>query len=284
MNPAATGAPIVFSKFSGSGNDFIIIDNRTKMVDEKNLSRFIAGVCQRRMSIGADGLILVENHDHPEKVDFKWRYFNSDGSVAEMCGNGARCVARFAFLNGIAGVSMSFENQAGIVKAEMKQDRVKLLMPDPSRAHLDNILSLKAGPLKVSSINTGVPHVAVFVEDIDKVDVTGLGREIRFHPDFSPAGTNANFVHVISGNTIAVRTYERGVEDETLACGTGAIACALISAQKYGIASPISVKTRSGGELGIYFDQRDGQFHHIYLEGDARLVYTGEINDEAWQY
>jgi len=284
MNPAIPRTPIVFSKFSGSGNDFIIIDNRTKMMDEKNLSRFITGVCRRRMSIGADGLILVENHDHPEKVDFKWRYFNSDGSVAEMCGNGARCVARFSFLNGIAGASMSFENQAGIVKAEMKQDRVKLHMPDPSRAQLDHTLSLKAGPLKVSSINTGVPHVAVFVDDIDDVDVPGLGREIRFHPDFSPAGTNANFVHVISQNTIAVRTYERGVEDETLACGTGAIACALISAQKYGIASPINVKTRSGGELGIYFDQTNGQYHNIYLEGDARLVYTGTINDEAWQY
>ena len=277
-------SPIVFYKFSGSGNDFIIIDNRNRVVDEINLTHFISKLCRRRMSIGADGLILVENPDDPEGIDFKWRYFNADGSVAGMCGNGARCVAHFAFLKGIAGLSMTFKNEAGIVTAEIKGNRVKLHMPNPTHIQIDDVIPLITGPLTVSSVDTGVPHVVVFVDPGNDIDVVVKGREIRFHQKYAPAGTNVNFIHLSKDHTVVIRTYERGVEDETLACGTGAIASALITAIKYGIESPITLKTRSGENLEIYFEQKKGQFINIYLEGDARLVYRGEMGDDAWMY
>jgi diaminopimelate epimerase len=219
--------PIPFYKMSGAGNDFIIIDNRQHIVDDTNLTDFISSVCRRKMSAGADGLILIESS---EKCDFRWRFFNSDGSKAEMCGNGARCAARFAHLNAIAGTSLSFETEAGVIQAQISQDRVKVKMPAASDLKLAYPLSLSHGSLAISSINTGVPHVVVMVEQIDNIDVVALGKEIRFHQAFAPAGTNANFVYRSKPNEIIVRTYERGVEDETLACGTGAIASAIISA------------------------------------------------------
>jgi diaminopimelate epimerase len=270
---------IPFCKFSGSGNDFIIIDNRDRVIDENGLSDFIAGVCRRKMSVGANGLILVENS---KVVDFKWRFFNSDGSTAEMCGNGARCTARFAYLNDIAGPEMAFETEAGIVSAAVQEDRVKLKMTDPKDLETDYVLELKNGPVTLSGINTGVPHAVLRVVDIDKIDVSGLGREIRFHERFSPSGANVNFV---SGKTglLSVRTYERGVEDETLACGTGAVAAALITAFQTGRRSPIDVMTRSGCTLKVHFREKAGVFSDVHLEGDARLIFRGELEHEAWQ-
>jgi len=269
---------VKFFKFSGCGNDFIIIDNRDQAIDEKILPYFIANTCQRKMSVGADGLILVEDS---EAVDFRWRFFNSDGSHAEMCGNGARCVARFAFLNGIAGSEMAFETGAGIVSARVYKNRVKLKMPDPSDLKTGDFIELNDGPLSICSINTGVPHALVWVDEIDDVDVVQLGREIRFHKQFAPAGTNVNFICDRNGNLL-IRTYERGVEDETLACGTGAVAGALVLASKFEKQSPIDVMMRSGGCLTIHFSEKAGEFYDIYLEGDARLIYKGELGEEAW--
>ena len=271
---------IEFYKMSGSGNDFIIIDNRNNIVDENSLSNFIANVCRRKMAVGADGMILVENSDD---ADFKWRFFNSDGSVAEMCGNGARCVARFAYLNNIAGSNMSFETLAGLVKAEVIEERVKVKMTNPSELKADDAVELKNGLVSISSINTGVPHVVMVKDSIDDIDIVKIGREIRYHDKFSPAGTNVNFACRIKNNTIAVRTYERGVEDETLACGTGAVASAIIMANKMKIDSPLSVLTRSGGYLNIFFKERDGQYYDIYLEGDARIIYKAQLWEDAWK-
>ena len=271
---------IPFYKMSGAGNDFIIIDNRNRIVADTELSGFIASVCRRKMSVGADGLILIEASD---KCDFRWRFFNSDGSNAEMCGNGARCAARFAQVRGIAGTRLSFETEAGIVSAWIHEDRVKVKMPDPSELKLAYPLELSDRSLEISSINTGVPHVVVMVEKVADVDVVSLGREIRLHQTFAPAGTNANFAEHLKGNAIEIRTYERGVEDETLACGTGAIASAIISAAKYKMSSPIDVKTRSGTHLTIHFDAQNGQFSEIYMEGDARIIYIGELQPDAWQ-
>jgi len=265
---------------SGSGNDFIIIDNRNNIVDENGLSNFIAKVCRRKMSVGADGMILVENTD---SADFKWRYFNSDGSVAEMCGNGARCVARFAYLNDIAGSNMSFKTLAGLVKAEVIGENVKVKMTDPSELKTDDTIELKNGLVSISSINTGVPHVVIVKDSIDDVDIVNIGREIRYHDQFSPAGTNVNFVCHIKDNTIAIRTYERGVEDETLACGTGAAASAIVMAHKMKIDSPLSILTRSGGYLNIYFKEKEGQYYDIYLEGDARIIYKAKLWEDAWK-
>ncbi|MBW2450221.1 MAG: diaminopimelate epimerase [Deltaproteobacteria bacterium] len=271
---------IEFFKMSGSGNDFIIIDNRNRVVDENGLSNFIAKVCRRKMSVGADGMILIEN---THSADFKWRFFNSDGSVAEMCGNGARCVARFAYLNDIAGSNMSFETLAGIVKAEVIGERVKVKMTDPLDLKTDDTIELRNGLISISSINTGVPHVVMVKDGIDDVDIVEIGREIRYHSRFSPAGTNVNFVSRIKDNTITIRTYERGVEDETLACGTGAAASAIVMAHKMKMDSPISVLTRSGGYLNIFFTEKEGQYYDIYLEGDARIIYRAQLWEDAWK-
>lgn len=265
---------------SGSGNDFIIIDNRNNIVDENGLSNFIAKVCRRKMAVGADGMILVGDTD---SADFKWRFFNSDGSVAEMCGNGARCVARFAYLNDIAGSNMSFETLAGLVKAEVIGEHVKVKMTDPLELKTDYTIELKNGLVSISSINTGVPHVVVVKDSIDDVDIVKIGREIRYHDQFSPAGTNVNFVCHIKDNTIAIRTYERGVEDETLACGTGAAASAIVMANKMNLDSPLSILTRSGGYLNIFFKEKEGQYSDIYLEGDARIIYKAQLWEDAWK-
>ena len=272
--------PIPFYKMSGAGNDFIIIDNRDQKIKDHDLSGFITGVCRRKMSAGADGLILIESS---ETCDFRWRFFNSDGSKADMCGNGARCAARFAHVTGIAGTALSFETEAGVISAQVNNKRVKVQMPEPSELKLNLSLKLPNQSLEISSINTGVPHVVVFVAQVDDLDVLTLGREIRYHRNFAPAGTNANFVQYDEGNSIHIRTYERGVEDETLACGTGAIASAIISARRFNLISPVDVKTRSGEHLTIYFDARDNQFGNIFMEGDARIIYIGELQPEAWR-
>ena len=271
---------IPFSKMSGTGNDFIIIDNRQRLVEDDGLTEFIRNVCRRKMSVGADGLILIESSD---KADFRWRFFNSDGSLAEMCGNGARCAARFAYLNGIAGENLFFETEAGIINGEVKDGGAKVKIPDPVDFRLDYRVDLENGPLIVSSVNTGVPHVVVMRDSVAEVDVFGLGREIRYHKAFAPAGTNVNFICQQKPGQLAIRTYERGVEDETLACGTGSIASALVAACQTNWASPISLATRSGESLTIYFRESNHVFTDVYLEGDARLIYTAEFEEDAWR-
>lgn len=272
--------PIPFTKMSGTGNDFIIIDNRNGAVGDDGLTAFIRNVCRRKMSVGADGLILIESSN---SADFRWRFFNSDGSLAEMCGNGARCAARFAFLNGIAAENLSFETEAGTITGQVKGGGAKVKIPDPVDLRLEYTLELENGPLTVSSINTGVPHVVVMVDSVENVDVYGLGREIRYHKNFAPAGTNVNFICRQNSGQLAIRTYERGVENETLACGTGSIAGALVASRIADLTSPISLVTRSQELLTIYFREKVGTFTDVYLEGDARLIYTGELNEDAWK-
>jgi diaminopimelate epimerase len=272
---------INFFKMSGSGNDFILIDNRDRVLDQEITEAFIQKICRRKMSVGADGLILIENS---KTVDFKWRFFNSDGSLAEMCGNGARCAARFAFLNNIAGKDMAFETDAGVIYATVLQNSVKIRMPSPSAIEEKITLTVGGSPVEMCHINTGVPHVLIFVDDIDEVDMVCLGREIRFHERFSPAGTNVNAVCVKKDGAVAVRTYERGVEDETLACGTGVVAGALVVAHRTGQDAPIRIRTQSGGFLTVHFTRESGQFANVLLEGDARLIYQGQLHEEAWGY
>ncbi len=275
-----TKKSIPFYKMSGSGNDFIIIDNRQPKFDETDLLKLIVGVCRRKMSAGADGLILLED---AQGVDFKWRFYNSDGSRAEMCGNGARCVSRFAYLEGIAGKTLSFETDAGIISAAVNGKKVKIKMTDPADLGDEASLELANTTLACRSINTGVPHAVIEVENLQRMDVVGVGREVRNHPAFAPNGTNANFIQLENDGTLGIRTYERGVEDETLACGTGNVAAALISSLRHGLPSPIKLLTRSNEYLSIYFDKKGDVFSDVYLEGDARVIYTGELNPEAWQ-
>jgi diaminopimelate epimerase len=264
---------IEFSKLQGTGNDFVIIDNRQGAfwrfcgpVPEQKAVRLI---CSRRTGVGADGLILIENS---EVADFRWRFFNSDGSTAEMCGNGARCAARFAVEKGIAREKMKFETLAGTIEAEVSGRLVKVRLTPPSQLKLN----LSVSGITGHYINTGVPHFVVFVDMVDSVDVRSVGRKIRYDSLFKPAGTNVNFAEVRL-DRVFVRTYERGVEDETLACGTGSVASALIAAKVFGLSSPVEVEVRSGERLKVYFDS---EFKNVFLEGGTVYVYDGVLRRE----
>jgi diaminopimelate epimerase len=272
---------IAFSKMSGSGNDFIIIANLKQDLTVSDYPQLARQLCRRKLSVGADGLILLEPSN---QADFKWRFYNSDGSRAEMCGNGARCAARFAYLNKIAGKQLSFETDAGIIAAEIKGEQVKIRMTDPVELKIDQKIQLSKGVITASFIDTGVPHVVLEVDDPNLTDVAGLGREIRYHDAFSPAGTNVNFVSSSENKGFFIRTYERGVEDETLACGTGCVAAALVLAEKRELSSPVDLITFSGGLLRVYFSRNHDGFDRIYLEGDARLVNSGHLHEDAWNY
>ena len=271
---------IEFYKMSGSGNDFILIDNRDGSLAVGDVVEFVKRVCERKVSVGADGLFLIEKSD---RVDFRWRFYNADGSEAAMCGNGARCVARFAYLLGIAGARMSFETGAGIIDAEVRGDIVKVLLTKPQALVMDDEIRIGNQTLSVHSINTGVPHVVHFVRDPDGFDVFNIGRTIRRHEHYQPAGTNANFATVLDMHTLRVRTYERGVEDETLACGTGSVASALIAARKGLVESPVDVRVQGGETLRIHFTPTESGFEKVYLEGKAKVVYQGKLWDEAWK-
>jgi len=271
---------IPFMKMSGSGNDFILIDHREPFLKEDRLKEFIRKVCQRRISVGADGLILIERS---KKADFKWRYYNADGSEAEMCGNGGRCAARFAYLKGVTGPSLKFETLAGILSAQVDEKRVKLEMTKPFGLKLDETLLIGGKKQVFSSINTGVPHAVLFVEDLEGLDMVPIGKTIRFHSNFAPSGTNVNFIRLEKGSQLSIRTYERGVEDETLACGTGAVASALIAAFKGLVKSPVSIKTRGGEVLTVYFEIEAREVKRVFFEGDVHIIYEAEMWEEAYQ-
>lgn len=271
-------AKIEFYKMSGSGNDFILIDNCSKNIALPDAAEFARKVCRRGLSVGADGLIIIEPST---EADFAWRFYNADGSMPEMCGNGGRCAGRFAFLKKIAGPKMTFKTLAGIIQAEVKGTSVKVKMVPPRGLEFQIPLALESHRLLVDSINTGVPHVVAFVNDLDNFDVAGIGRQIRFHPRFQSAGTNANFVQVVDKSFLRIRTYERGVEGETLACGTGATAAALVAAHKGIVTSPVSVHTKGGETLIIYFEGTGPDFGNVYLEGHVRVVYQGTLWEEA---
>ena len=230
--------------------------------------------------MGADGLILIERS---QKADFKWRFYNSDGSEAEMCGNGGRCAARFAYLKGIAGPSLKFETLAGILSAQVNGKRVKLEMTKPFGLKLDETVSIDGKKQVFSSINTGVPHAVLFVENLEEVDIVPIGRAIRFHFNFAPNGTNVNFVRLGKESQLAIRTYERGVEDETLACGTGVVASALVAAFMGLVKSPVSVQTSGGEVLKVYFEIEDEEVIRVFFEGDVQIIYEAEMWEEAYQ-
>lgn len=272
---------IPFSKLSGAGNDFVVIDNRQNVVPD-NLSEFIVKVCAHRLSVGADGVLLVENSD---VADFKMRYYNSDGSEAETCGNGARCISRFAHSEGIVkSDKMTFDTKAGLYSAEIKEKTVKVGMSDAIGLRLGFPIKLSSGIHTASFVNTGVPHAVYFVDDLNNADVFNMGKETRYHDEFAPKGTNANFIKVRDKSNIDIRTYERGVEDETLACGTGSIASAIV-ASALGIAvPPITMHTKGGFLLTIYFKLESDGAKEVCLEGDARIIFKGYLLEDAWNY
>jgi len=262
-----------FTKMNGAGNDFILIDNRAWDVhlDRKK----IADLCDRHRGVGADGILLLENATN--RADFRMRYFNADGGEAEMCGNGARCFARFANKVAKPQTKISFETPAGVISAELVGDAVTLRMTEPTDLRLDIELTVENENKAVHFINSGVPHVVIPVPRIDDVDVRRRGSAIRYHKMFSPKGANVNFIEKRGQNKIAVRTYERGVEDETLACGTGIVAGALIFAATENAHGPISVIARGGDELQVGFEKIANQFRDVTLTGPAEFVFEGTI-------
>jgi diaminopimelate epimerase len=270
--------PIPFAKMSGTGNDFIVIDHRRPFLLGFDLAAFARSVCTRKFSVGADGLILIEE---AEGVDFRWQFFNADGSLAEMCGNGARCAARFAYEKKIAPARMRFLTLAGEIEAEMTGAEVKIRMTPPHGLELDRQVMLAAGPRTVHSLNTGVPHAVLFTDDNPAAPVVAHGREIRHHALFRPAGTNVNFVQVLGESGLHVRTYERGVEDETMACGTGAVAAAIIAARRGLVRPPVAVTTSGGEQLTIHFRLHGERAEEVFLQGPALIVYEGQLTAEA---
>src|SRR5947207_2666134 len=252
-----------FTKMNGAVNDFILIDNRAG--DIRLNRNQIARLCDRHRGIGADGILLLENSsDH---ADFRMRYFNADGGEAEMCGNGARCFARFANKVAAQKAEISFETPAGVISAELKGDLVTLRMTEPTDLRLNVDLPVVAENKTVHFINSGVPHVVIPVAKIDDADVRREGAAIRHHKMFSPNGTNVNFIEKRGPNKIAIRTYERGVEDETLACGTGIVASALIFAASENTNGTISVSARAGDECRVGFQRGSGRFRNLCCPG-----------------
>lgn len=266
---------IHFYKLTAAGNDFVLIDNRENIIPENNHSSLAAKLCDRRYSIGGDGLILLEKSD---KADFRMRYYNSDGSHASMCGNGGRSISKFAYELGVVKKNMKFETDAGLITAEIKSDTVvKLALYNPKDLKLDIQLKIEDIIFEVSCLNTGVPHAVIFVEDVEKIDVVKYGRLIRFHKEFSPNGTNVNFVQITDSNTIFVRTYERGVEDETLACGTGVTASSIISVIKKKVVSPVHIVTRGKDNLFVSCLVDNLNISDVYLEGPAIVSFIGTV-------
>jgi diaminopimelate epimerase len=263
-----------FTKMSGAGNDFVMIDNRAQSI-QLNAAQVLR-LCDRHMGIGADGLIVLKPCASG-KADWAWDFYNSDGGLAEMCGNGARCFGRYVQRLTGAKNGFTFETCAGIVAARFKGETVTVTLTAPRDLRLQQMVSLSIGPTVIHSLDTGVPHAVLFVPDADRAMVQQLGEEIRFHAHFAPRGTNVNFVQLLGGDSIRVRTYERGVEGETLACGTGVTAAALIAAELHHLQSPVTVQVRGGAWLEASFEKNGGQFSNVTLTGPADFVFEGRI-------
>lgn len=280
-----------FAKMSGSGNDFVMIDNRDGLLAAGALPEFTRRVCRRGIGLGADGVVTIEplDHDQPD-ADFRWRYINADGSDGEMCGNGAMCGARFAMDAGIAPQSCVFQTPSGLVHAEVAASgpMVRIAMPDAGPLDAPVELKVLDRTMTFHSVRVGVPHTVGVVDDADGfADATSFaawGKAIRQHPHFAPEGVNVNLIHPTDGNTLRMRTYERGVEAETLACGTGSVASAIVAMRELGMTPPLRVITSSGRPLQVDFrwDGETSSARDIYLAGEARFIATGHLDPEGW--
>ncbi len=261
-----------FTKICASNNDFILVDHRKPFITDA--AQLAVEMCRRRYSVGADGLILLENSD---KADFRMRYLNSDGGEVEMCGNGSRAISIFARKLGIIKKKGKFETPAGIIETDLiAETRVRIKLTEPHSFQDNLTVSLGGQERKAFFINTGVPHVVVEVDDIGKIPVKEWGSSIRYDEQFAPGGANANFIERVKGRYVKIRTYERGVEDETLACGTGSAAAAIIASRIYGIKPPVSMITEGGDELTIHFSEENEKISDVYLEGPVFVVFQGK--------
>ncbi|MFH0827284.1 MAG: diaminopimelate epimerase [Candidatus Omnitrophota bacterium] len=264
--------PIEFTKMVASGNDFVVCWLAHLPVGR--LKKLAQNICNRKYGIGADGLLIL---DKSNQAGIRMRLFNADGSEAEMCGNGARCAALWISFNfGVPSSEFNIQTKAGQITAQVKGEQVKIKLTEPKNTRWDMPLRLGPQTVHVHFIDTGVPHTVIFVEGLGRIDVANLGRQIRTHRIFSPRGTNVDFVEALSHDSIKVRTYERGVEDETLACGTGAAASALLYAARYAKQTHrIKVQTQGREALNVYFKRVGKKFKDVWLEGKARRVCKG---------
>ena len=275
-----------FTKMVASGNDFVVINKFDTSIlpdSKKELAIFARYACDRKFGIGADGVLVIEKS---KLADFKMRIFNADGSEAEMCGNGSRCAALYYAERVLRSkkdfLKLKIQALAGLLSSEVKSDIIKVKLTDPHSLKLDIPLDIDGKEFNVHFINTGVPHVVFFCDRLEELDIIPIARQIRYHKKFSPRGANVNFVTVIDSKNIRIRTYERGVEDETLACGTGSTASAIISAvlfKKTG-ENIVKVLPRSNEPLNIYFNNHDNKLiSDVWLEGGARFVFDGSLTE-----
>ncbi len=270
---------IEFVKMSGAGNDFIVIDNRSAMiVDGADLARKI---CDRHWGVGADGLLLLESSD---KVSYRMMYYNADGSIGGMCGNGGRCIAMFAFQKKIVGKEHKFEALGHIYTASIMAEDVSLNMQDPVSISKTRHLSIGKKKIAYQFIDTGSPHIVIDIAelskngDLDGLNVKYWGKILRWQKIFTPAGTNVNFMKKLESGAIQLRTYERGVEAETLACGTGSIATAIIASMKWKLRPPITIIPTSKIPLIVEFDLNGSSIQTVKLSGPAVVTFAGNLD------
>jgi diaminopimelate epimerase len=275
--PGQTQESVTFAKMAGGGNDFVVIDNREARLN--GVEEFTRRVCTPHLSIGADGLILIEKTD---RANVRMIYHNADGSRADFCANGTRCAARFAVLAGLAPHHLTIETDAGVLNAEVdKGGTVTLAVAAPTNIQLDRPLTIGDRTFRGTFMQVGVPHYVIFVPaDLWTMDVATPGRAIRYHKEL-PHGANVNFVTVRDSRSIEVRTYERGVEAETLSCGSGVVASVTTSALLDKVTSPVKVLTRSGITFEVAFKREGGEVRDLRLRGDARVVYRGAMTAET---
>lgn len=266
---------VPFYKMQGCGNDFVFIDNRELGVPVSVMADWACAICPRAFRVGADGVIFLENAPEGSEADYIWHFYNADGSRAEMCGNASRCAARLAARIGLAPAQHVLGTDAGPIKAAVDElsGRAKVQLTPPKNLELGITITVDGIEYEVHHVDTGVPHTVLFFDDVSSVDVAGLGRAIRFHERFAPAGTNVNFLQVTSPERLELRTYERGVEAETLACGTGAAASEVIANALGRTGAKAEVCTTGKEVLTISLENGD-----VFLEGAASFVYRGEFD------
>jgi len=264
---------IKFWKMHGARNDFVLVDDRAGMFPVAD-REFITHLASSHSGIGAEGVILIQKS---ETAGFRMRFFNPDGGEVGMCGNGARCAARLAFELGATEKKMTIETAAGQIAAQVMDKGVCLWMTEPADWKLDGSLDLAGRHLTYGFVNTGVPHAVIRTDALQSVDVQGIGSAVRYHRDFAPAGTNVNFVEVSPDGELTVRTYERGVEAETLACGTGVTACGLIAAKNGWVNLPVNVHVASGDVLAVDGELTGDGARNVTLTGPTAHVFEGTI-------
>ena len=267
---------LAISKMSASANDFVVIDDRKEILGG-SAGELARRICARRYSVGADGLILIEKS---QTADFRVRFFNPDGNEFNTCGNGGRCAARFAFLNSIAPSEMRIETNIGIIDAQIINNAVRLKFVQPAEIRLNVPFELDGQKRKGHFVRLGEPHFVVTETNIRAIPFISMARQIRHHEIFGTEGTNVHFIEPVSRNLLKIRSFERGVEDETLACGSGCIAASVSTFTNKDTDPPIHLEPQSGIPLTVLF-QPGNNFQDLYLEGDARLVYRGELTSEA---